>query len=77
MNLSEKIEVAKRLEKLGVDIIEAGFPISSSGDFDAVKSISAFRGTASFLTRYSKRSIKAYLAAINAMEYDLIIRNEK
>ncbi|MCL2181167.1 MAG: 2-isopropylmalate synthase [Treponema sp.] len=41
MNLSEKIEVAKRLEKLGVDIIEAGFPASSSADFDSVKAVSA------------------------------------
>src|SRR5215510_16063242 len=39
MNLPEKLEVAKRLEKLGVDIIEAGFPISSPGDLEAVKSI--------------------------------------
>jgi len=41
MNLSEKIEVAKRLEKLGVDIIEAGFPASSPGDLESVKAISA------------------------------------
>jgi len=41
MNLPEKIEVAKRLEKMGVDIIEAGFPVSSSGDFEAVKTISS------------------------------------
>jgi 2-isopropylmalate synthase len=39
MNLREKIEVAKRLEKLGVDIIEAGFPASSPGDLEAVKTI--------------------------------------
>jgi len=39
MNLTEKIEVAKRLEKLGVDIIEAGFPISSPGDLESVKTI--------------------------------------
>jgi len=39
MNLSEKLEVAKRLEKLGVDIIEAGFPISSPGDLESVKAI--------------------------------------
>ncbi|MDR3019624.1 MAG: 2-isopropylmalate synthase, partial [Treponema sp.] len=39
MNLSEKIEIAKRLEKLGVDIMEAGFPASSPGDMEAVKSI--------------------------------------
>jgi len=40
MNLTEKLEVARRLEKLGVDIIEAGFPISSPGDLESVKTIS-------------------------------------
>jgi 2-isopropylmalate synthase len=40
MNLNEKVEVAKRLEKLGVDIIEAGFPASSPADIEAVKAIS-------------------------------------
>jgi len=39
MNLTEKLEVAKRLEKLGVNIIEAGFPISSPGDLESVKAI--------------------------------------
>lgn len=39
MNTSEKLRVAKQLEALGVDIIEAGFPIASEGDFDAVKQI--------------------------------------
>ncbi|MCL2067506.1 MAG: 2-isopropylmalate synthase [Treponema sp.] len=39
MNLGEKIEVAKRLEKLGVDVMEAGFPVSSPGDFEAVKAV--------------------------------------
>jgi 2-isopropylmalate synthase len=39
MNLQEKIEVAKRLEKLRVDIIEAGFPASSSGNLESVKAI--------------------------------------
>jgi 2-isopropylmalate synthase len=39
MNLQEKIEVAKVLEKLRVDVIEAGFPISSPGDLESVKSI--------------------------------------
>ena len=41
MNLPEKIEVAKRLEKLGVDIIEAGFPASSPGDLEAVKAVAS------------------------------------
>lgn len=39
MNLAEKIEVAKQLEALGVDIMEAGFAISSKGDFESVKTI--------------------------------------
>jgi 2-isopropylmalate synthase len=39
MNTEEKLAVAKQLAKLGVDIIEAGFPIASLGDFDAVSKI--------------------------------------
>jgi len=39
MTKEEKLRIAKMLEKLGVDVIEAGFAISSPGDFDAVKSI--------------------------------------
>ena len=34
LNTVEKIQVAKQLEALGVDVIEAGFPISSPGDFN-------------------------------------------
>ena len=41
MNLAEKLEVAQALVDLGVDIIEAGFPIASTGDFEAVREISA------------------------------------
>lgn len=37
MNIQEKLDIARQLEKLGVDVIEAGFPISSPGDFDAVR----------------------------------------
>ncbi len=40
LNTIEKIQVAKQLEQLGVDIIEAGFPISSPGDFNSVVEIS-------------------------------------
>ena len=39
LNVQEKLEIARQLEKLGVDVIEAGFPISSPGDFEAVKLI--------------------------------------
>ncbi len=41
MNLPEKIEMARQLDRLGVDILEAGFPIASQGDFEAVKAIAA------------------------------------
>src|SRR5258705_1185894 len=41
LNAKEKIELALQLEELGVDIIEAGFPISSPGDFESVKQIAA------------------------------------
>ncbi len=39
MNLSEKMEVAQALVSLGVDVIEAGFPIASPGDFEAVREV--------------------------------------
>ena len=39
MNLAEKMEVAQALVELGVDVIEAGFPIASPGDFEAVREI--------------------------------------
>ena len=40
LNTEEKIKIALALEELGVDVIEAGFPVSSPGDFNAVKAIS-------------------------------------
>ncbi|MHB1442319.1 MAG: beta/alpha barrel domain-containing protein, partial [Candidatus Humimicrobiaceae bacterium] len=40
LNVKEKLEIAHQLQKLNVDIIEAGFPISSKSDFEAVKEIS-------------------------------------
>ncbi|HEY6122267.1 MAG TPA: 2-isopropylmalate synthase [Pyrinomonadaceae bacterium] len=41
MNLDEKVSMARELEVLGVDVIEAGFPIASAGDFDAVVAVAA------------------------------------
>jgi 2-isopropylmalate synthase len=41
LNVNEKVEIARQLEKLKVDVIEAGFPASTPGDFEAVKLISA------------------------------------
>jgi 2-isopropylmalate synthase len=46
MNLAEKLALARQLERLGVDVIEAGFPIASEGDFEAVRAIAEqVRGT--------------------------------
>ena len=39
LSIRDKLEIAKQLEKLGIDVIEAGFPISSPGDFEAVQLI--------------------------------------
>ena len=39
LNLEEKLEIAKHLARMNVDVIEAGFPVSSPGDFEAVKRI--------------------------------------
>ena len=41
MNMAEKLEMARTLAALGVDVIEAGFPIASVGDFEAVRAIAA------------------------------------
>ncbi|HYJ46972.1 MAG TPA: 2-isopropylmalate synthase, partial [Pyrinomonadaceae bacterium] len=41
MNLREKLSLARQLEILGVDVIEAGFPIASEGDFEAVEAVAA------------------------------------
>src|ERR1700710_1285207 len=39
LNTAEKVEIAQQLARLGVDVIEAGFPITSPGDFEAVEAI--------------------------------------
>ena len=41
MDLAEKVRLARQLQSLGVDVIEAGFPIASEGDFEAVKAVAA------------------------------------
>src|SRR5215475_11436937 len=40
MNVPEKLLMARKLEELGVDVLEAGFPIASEGDFEAVAAVS-------------------------------------
>ena len=45
LNIKEKLEIARQLERLGVDVIEAGFPVSSTGDFEAIRLIAREIGT--------------------------------
>ncbi len=66
LNTIEKIEIARELEKLGVDVIEAGFPISSPGDFNSVIAISKTVSDPVIcaLTRAKKEDIDAAAEAL-------------
>ena len=66
LNSKEKIEMALALEELGVDIIEAGFPISSPGDFNSVNEISKVIKNASVcgLSRAVLKDIEAAAEAL-------------
>jgi len=66
MNVPEKLRLATQLEKLGVDVLEAGFPAASPGDFEAVQAISKkIRGVqVAALARTSKEDIERGWAAI-------------
>ena len=66
MNLSEKIRIAEILEDMGVDVIEAGFPIASDGDFEAVNEIAKIvkGSTVCGLARSSKGDIDRCAEAI-------------
>lgn len=68
LNTVEKIEVAKALEQLGVDVIEAGFPVSSPGDFNSVIEISkaVTWPTICALTRAVQKDIDV---AVDALKY--------
>ncbi|WP_313579574.1 2-isopropylmalate synthase [Chishuiella sp.] len=68
LNKKQKLEIAAKLDDLGVDVIEAGFPISSPGDFDAVNAISKLvkNATVCGLTRANKKDIEA---AARALQY--------
>jgi 2-isopropylmalate synthase len=60
LSVQDKLDIAKQLEKLGVDVIEAGFPISSPGDFEAVQ----------LIAREIKKSSVCALAHANAEAVD-------
>jgi 2-isopropylmalate synthase len=59
MNLEEKLRIAAVLEEMGVDVIEAGFPIASNGDFEAVREVACLVRNSSIaaLARTSKKDI--------------------
>ena len=56
LNTKEKIELALKLEELGVDIIEAGFPISSPGDFESVNKIARMVKKCNSVWPYPRRA---------------------
>ncbi len=66
LNTEQKLLIAKRLDHLGVDVIEAGFPISSPGDFNSVKEISKLvqNATVCGLTRANRKDIEAAAEAL-------------
>ncbi|MDO8608289.1 MAG: 2-isopropylmalate synthase [Phaeospirillum sp.] len=66
MNLEEKVRIALVLEEMGVDVIEAGFPIASNGDFEAVEAVArAVKGsTICGLARATKGDIERCAEAI-------------
>jgi len=66
LNTKEKIELALQLEALGVDIIEAGFPISSPGDFHSVEEIARIirNATVCGLSRAVQKDIETAAAAL-------------
>ncbi|HVU94913.1 MAG TPA: 2-isopropylmalate synthase [Puia sp.] len=66
LNTKEKIELALQLEALGVDIIEAGFPISSPGDFNSVEEIAKIikNSTVCGLSRAVQKDIETAAAAL-------------
>ncbi|HHP7232764.1 MAG TPA: 2-isopropylmalate synthase [Xenococcaceae cyanobacterium] len=69
LNVEEKLKIAKALAKLGVDVIEAGFPYASPGDFQAVQQVASVVGTATGpticgLARATQQDIKTAAAAL-------------
>jgi len=74
MDLSEKLEIAQALERMKVDVIEAGFAIASKGDFQSVEEISRLIKdcTIASLSRATKRDIDAAWEAVKQAKSPLI-----
>ena len=71
LNTSQKLVIAKRLDELGVDVIEAGFPVSSPGDFKSVVEISKIVNNATVcgLSRAVENDIKVAAEALQFAKY--------
>ena len=74
LNTQEKLDIAQQLARLGVDVIEAGVPITSKGDFEAVKAIAeTVKGPAICgLARASEKDIDRAWEALQGAEYPCI-----
>ena len=74
LSVEEKLEIARQLAKLQVDVIEAGFPVASPGDFEATAAIAAeIEGPAiAALARATAKDIKAAAAALKQAKQPLI-----
>lgn len=74
LNVQEKLGIARQLESLGVDVIEAGFPASSKGDFEAVKLIAkeVRRSAVCALTHANAKAIDTAWEAIREAEHPRI-----
>lgn len=70
LNIHEKLEIAQQLARLGVDVIEAGFPIASQGDFEAVKAVAQkVKGpTIAALARINEKDIDRAFEAVKYAE---------
>ena len=70
LDAPQKLEIAARLDELGVDVIEAGFPVSSPGDFKAVAQVAALvkNATVCGLTRSVQKDIEVAAQALKAAE---------
>jgi len=68
MSLEEKIQISRVFDELGIDIVEAGFPIASPGDFEAVTAISKIlkNSIPAGLSRHTKKDIDACYEALKA-----------
>ncbi len=77
LNVDEKLTIARQLARLGVDVIEAGFPYSSPGDFEAVQKIAQSVGTENGpiicgLARATRQDIKAAAEALKPAAHNRI-----